>query len=274
MSRAELELEAGTLEPGESVRMVCPFCGGGDRAERCLSLTHREDGTLLYHCYRARCGAGGTLGANASLRRGLARVGEQLARASGRAKPNIESRLRRLDTSPVTEAWGLCATTLDMLGVRWDEETGRLAYPVYTPQLMLRGRVLRVPPGDERQPKALTHMYEDAPTLAWNTVDNDGDLVVVVEDIPSALMLDDCNYRAVALNGTHLTDEAVAELDQNATRVIWALDRDAFNKAMALDKKYRLLFKSTAVLMLDRDFKNQTWEEVDKCLYEICLGLS
>jgi DNA primase len=97
---------------------------------------------------------------------------------------------------------------------------------------------------------------------------------VVVEDIPSALKLGALGYRAVALNGTHLTDEAVSELDKNATSVIWALDKDALRKAMALDKKYRLLFNSTTVLVLHKDFKDQTCKEVDECLSEIYSALS
>lgn len=270
MSRAELELEAQTLEPGESVRMVCPFCGGGDDRERCLSLTHRDDGTLLYHCYRARCGAGGVLGLNTGARAALGRVGEQLARRASRVKPNIEGQMRELDSD--MGAWGLSPSELMGLGVMWNAGTGRLALPVYGPRYLLRGRVLRVLPGDTRTPKALTWMYEEGPSLAWNRVD--GACTIVVEDIPSALKLGGLEYRAVALNGTHMTDEAVAELDRNSTSVIWALDRDALAKAMALDKKYRLLFKNTTVLVLDRDFKDQTFEEVDKCLYEIYSALS
>lgn len=256
MSRAELELDAQALEPGQSVRMACPFCGGGPDRAKTLSLTHAEDGTLLYHCYRAGCGAGGRLGKG-----GLVRTRQPTPRPS-RIKPSIEDRLR--EVQGVGVVWGMGAFTLNEMGVRWDDETQRFALPMFGPTGLLRGRVLRVPPGDSRWPKVLTLPYMDVPVLAWNRAR--GEQVIVVEDIPSSLVLEIHGYRAVALNGTHMTEEAIEELDQHATDVVWALDRDAVAKAMRLNASTRMYFGQTAVLVLERDVKDMDYEEVRQCL--------
>lgn len=257
--RAGLELEAQALEPGQSVRMVCPFCDGGPDRHKTMSLTHAEDGTLLYHCYRAGCGAGGRLGKG-----GLVRTRQPTPRPS-RIKPSIENRLREVRGNG--DAWGMSAATLNQMGVRWDEETQRFALPMFGPTALLRGRVLRVPPGDTRLPKVLTLPYLDAPVLAWNR--ERGDQVIVVEDIPSSLVLEIHGYRAVALNGTHMTEEAIEELDRIATDVVWALDRDAVAKAMRLNASTRMYFGQTAVLVLEKDVKDMDYEEVRRCLSEI-----
>jgi DNA primase len=159
------------------------------------------------------------------------------------------------------------------MGVKWDPQEERYALPIWRPDGVIRGRVLRLPPGDARvayMPKALTWMYEDGPTLAWNMFP--GDEVVVVEDIPSAMMLHWHAQPAVALNGTHLTDEALAELIQQATSVAWALDRDALGKAVNLCTKTRLYFRSSEVVVLERDIKDMPTGEVERCLSGISWG--
>jgi hypothetical protein len=260
LSRAELELEAQSLEPGQSVRMVCPFCGGGNSREKSLSLTHREDGTLLFNCYRAHCSAAGVLG----MPTGLVRT--RLVPKPSRTKPNIEDRLVVLPDG-VTQ-WGMDSLLLTQYGVLWDPVTFRYALPVWSPRYNLRGRVLRAVPGYNDQPKALSWMYESGASLAWFG-NRALTTVVVVEDIPSAMRLASHGERAVALNGTHMTDESIEELDENATDVVWALDPDATSKAMRWSMATRMYFRRSVVLMIDKDFKDMTEEEVDRWLSEI-----
>lgn len=254
MSRLDLALEGQTLQPGESVRMRCPFCHGGPREDkRSLSLTHTEDGALLYHCYRNACGAAGVLGRGSNL------VHTRPAPKPSRTKPHIEDRLECVGEL-MAPAWHAGAEEWDAAGVRWDPATERLALPMYAPDFRLRGRVLRCLPWDDRTPKALTHLYIDEPTLSWNR--EPGEYVVVVEDIPSALRLGMFGVRAVALNGTHLTDAAVEELDSATTDVVWALDPDALKKGMEWRQRTRIYFRHSVVLVIDKDFKDMTDEEV------------
>lgn len=260
MSRAELELEAQSLEPGESIRMVCPFCGGGNSREKSLSLTHREDGALLFHCYRANCSAAGALGGGTSL------VRTRPEPKPRRTKDSIEWRLEYIADGP--PLWNMNRDLLHVEGVDWDPYEKRYALPIWSPSHVLRGRVLRVPPDDTRKPKVLTIPYLDEPLLSWfgNLCK---DAVYVVEDIPSAIRIALRGERAVALNGTHLTTEAEEELDRNATDVIWALDPDALSKAIKWCTRTRVYFRNSGILVIPRDFKDMTEEEVTRCLSEI-----
>lgn len=248
-----MEFQATELEPGQSVRLVCPFCGGGGTNEKCLSLTHTDDGALLFHCYRANCGASGRLGGS----RRLVHTRPKPAKPS-RVKENIEHRMECLYFHG--RAWGMTAAQLHALGAMYDPETDRLALPIWSPQKILRGRVLRVWPDSKVLPKTLTWLYEDVPVTSWFGENWSG--VVVVEDIPSAMRIARMGYRAVALNGTHMTDDAVEELDRNADSVLWALDPDATSKASAWCMRTRMYFNNSAVMMIDKDFKDMTDAEV------------
>lgn len=262
--RAELELEGAELEPGQTIRLVCPFCKGGRSREKSLSLTSAPDGALLFNCYRAKCSSAGALG---GVTRALRR--EPQARRS-KAKPDITGRLTRLplDMGPLWEAVG--RDELRLIGrAKWDPETNRIALPSYGPSASLRGFVLRAPPGSALVPKVLSWPITDECPLSWNSVYRGDDRVVVVEDIPSAIALATRSVRAVALQGTHLTDEAIDELIEEATDIVFALDRDAFQKSVSLAKKLRLHFRTCVPLLLEKDFKDMNEEEMERCLSEI-----
>lgn len=259
MSRAELELEGASLEPGQSIRLVCPFCGGGAHKERSLSLTLRTDGALLYNCYRNACTARGALGGN--------RLPKEAPVAAYRTKPDPTDRLAELENFSMY--WDMIGHELRRLGWKWDPETERLALPVFGPRHVRRGYVLRAPPGSTKVPKVLTVPTAPEPQLAWNLV-NDPGRVIVVEDIPSATKLNFGSYRAVALNGTHMTDEAREELMANTEAVVFALDADAFAKGVKYASQFGLYMKSATALKLEKDFKDMDAGEIDKCL----LGIS
>ena len=84
---------------------------------------------------------------------------------------------------------------------------------------------------------------------------------MVVEDIPSAVRAAAyCN--SVALCGTGCGTEAVAEIAQTSQRVIWALDADATGVAVELQRRHSLMFAESKVLVLERDLKDMTEEEL------------
>jgi DNA primase len=172
------------------------------------------------------------------------------------------------DDPGVPTGWECDDEQLSLFGVKYDPETQRLALPVYSPVGAIRGWVLRQV-GGGRGPKVLAVPTLNEPQLGWNPYQSTSADVIVVEDIPSVIRLGEFNVRAVALNGTHLTDEACEELAAEAERVVFALDRDAFRKSVALEQKLRIHFDKTATLLLPKDFKNQTNEEVETCLSEI-----
>lgn len=258
--RAELEIEFSDLEPGERRRVLCPQCEGGSSRERSFSVSRSDDGALLFMCFRAACGFRGVIGASPTATVRLA------------AKPSRLIRIKRDPSErfvPFEQAGFRDPGGWNEFGVEFDPDTCRYAIPVYSPIDGIRGYVLRhVVPSRDGSPKVLAVPTVPEPQLGWNK--QRGTDVVVVEDIPSAILLGRIGVRAVALNGTHMTDEARDELIAEAENVVFALDRDAYAKALKMEADMRIHFRQTACLLLERDFKNQTPDEARKCLSDLC----
>jgi hypothetical protein len=260
--RAIIAAEGSTLEPGGSVRTVCPFCQGGRSSEKTLVITLSDDGALLFVCHRANCGARGSLGGGCIVR-----------------KP--EKRLptpRPLDTDELYPIYGreieLIEGDWHMKPPRWwKHHVGMhmIAMPVFDPQFRTRGHILRQYPGYKGpKPKSLTFKEKvDEPWLHWASV---GRHIFVVEDIPSAERLALLGYGAVAILGSYIGDDAMLEIVSVANRrkddtLYISLDRDATKKAMEYADKIRLLHHRVCVLTpYPKDFKNLSPEELNECL--------
>lgn len=87
----------------------------------------------------------------------------------------------------------------------------------------------------------------------------------MVEDIPSAVRAS--RYvSSVALLGTSCTIEYAAEIKSFCTSVVWALDEDATEIAIKHHRKHGILFDSSEVLCLPKDFKDMDEEELETIL--------
>lgn len=104
--------------------------------------------------------------------------------------------------------------------------------------------------------------------MAWYR-NRDSSVLVIVEDQLSAIRLLDYKVDSVALLGTNLNEERVAEIaEQKYNKVYLALDKDAFSLAV----NYILGFRSKLplhLLRLEKDIKNQAKEELDELMKEI-----
>lgn len=259
--RAQLALDAAALEPGTSVRMVCPFCGGGSSNEACMVLTHADDGALLFVCHRAHCGASGRLGGGPVLRRPDARPSRTNSVPEGTVlvdlPPAVQAEIRRqwhFDIPPLS--WG------------WVEQWQRVMMPVRSPKWKHRGWCARALDRGRRGAKTLQYREtEEGPFIHW-TGDSSA-VIVVVEDIPSAERLAQNGYRACAILGTYIDDEAQVEIVREAQReqaaVYVALDRDAAHKTFAYTATLGMLVPAYA-LLLPKDFKNMTDTEISDCM--------
>jgi hypothetical protein len=263
--KAELEIEYADLAPGESRRDLCPQCGGGESREKTFVVTKSEtNDALLFFCFRSKCRARGAVGGSPT------RLASFVPTRPKRfkTKPDPSGRFIPIVLGTESSIWELSLEVLSEFGAEWDNYDNRLALPVYGPIGAIRGWVLRDITGT-REKKVLAYPTKEEPQLGWNRQYFTPEDVVVVEDIPSAIRLGQFGVRAVALNGTHLTEEATDELVGEAQCVVFALDRDAFDKAKRLEKQLRIHFDKTACLLLPKDFKNQNNEEVVNCLSEI-----
>ena len=255
-ARAQLALDAAALEPGTSVRMVCPFCGGGRSREACMVLTHGDDGALLFVCHRAHCGASGRLGGGPVLRR-----------------PDRRETVIRPYDGPLFSLPDEVALTVKArwhfaeIPSHWAWNGSRLIMPVRGPLFEHRGRIARAL--DDRKPKVLTYREAvDCAFVHW-AGDRERQRIVVVEDIPSAERLGALNYRGVALLGTHMDDLAQREITGEALRsgahVLVALDRDAARKSIAYAEALRWHVPATAVL-IQHDVKDMTDGGIHACM--------
>ena len=89
---------------------------------------------------------------------------------------------------------------------------------------------------------------------------NDGDTCVVVEDIPSAIIVGAAGYASIALLGTHLTTLDIRDL-MSYDNIIVALDPDAHSKGIAMAARLDAYSNAKAILIPD-DLKHFNTEEV------------
>lgn len=241
---------------------LCPACKGGGSGERTLSVS-RKDGILLWNCHRASCNLKGAAGGGSKTRartpsevhcRGV--VGRTIARESS----VVEETTRQW----LMARYALTAHQFSRAEISWDEDTNRLCLPVFGWQGERRGVVLRALDG--RKPKTLTHTEQGA--MAWYT-NTHTSAVIIVEDQLSAIRASDY-LNSVALLGTHLNEERVAEIKASGCKPVYlALDADAY----ALAVKYTIEYRSELrpqLLRLAKDIKDHTDEELTALLGQYC----
>jgi len=257
-----------SLDPGETTRVRCPYCGGGSDEERCMSVTLAEDnGLVLFRCFRGKCDKKGVCGNGVTV--------------PGRA-PIPKATFRPWDTSTFVDIdnasgparaklqeWRLFGNGLaHSLGILWDTYTGRLALPVYTREALLRGFVLRAV--DKTKPKALTARVSNVePFIGWMIERHVKPALWVVEDLPSAMRLAVEGENAVAILGNTPSDEALAEIHRaRPEHVIWAFDHDAFAQGMTAARRYGMRGTSI-VLRLPKDVKDMGYTELTDYIKEV-----
>lgn len=154
----------------------------------------------------------------------------------------------------------------------------RFVLPVFDPMGKTRGHILRTPWAgtgrmgyDTEEPKSLTYKAVEGPMLSWYPASVRYDIapwVVLVEDQISAMKLAAWKgFTTVALMGTGVNEEKLAEIQRHGHDVILALDKDATGQAFAHARKYASAFRSFRVLLLQKDIKNMTAPELDDLMW-------
>lgn len=259
-ARAQLALEGAILEPGESVRMVCPFCGGGTSKEKTLVLTHRDDGALLFVCHRSACTGRGHLGGGLGVG---PLVGAYAVRQPQRAAP-VATEVVDLPDSIRADLQGRLRFVTFPSHWKYAPALNRVMQPVLSPKWERRGWIARSYAG--AVPKTLSYKEVlDQPYLHW-AFGRNGTHVMVVEDIPSAERIAEAGQIGCALMGTHCAndclDEIVDVVRTGPRILVIALDRDAMKSAFKIYNSLCLRVKDVATRVLEKDIKDMTQEEL------------
>lgn len=264
---AIIEMEFGQdAVPGDSIRMLCPFCGGGQGQERSMSAGLSEDGAaILYHCWRNKCGVSGAIPRGGA---GLNSVKyeprkKEIIRADLEIVPEIPAEVRQ----QAYNAWHILQTHTELGQWGWCASMNRVAMPIRNQAHSRRGWVLRSLM--DVKPKTLTALDVVGPRLSWfyRAVQAP---TIVVEDMVSAVRgaVVKPLWNFVAINGTHLTPSEEQEL-ASMEHVVFALDRDAVETSAQHCLQFKLLVPRAGFLILPKDLKNLTDKEIEECLASV-----
>lgn len=254
----ELKLLTRGMVAGQSQGgLLCPFCQGGRTGERTLSVHLREDGVVLFICFRATCGKHGRIHNN-----GNVVASDNPPNAPKGFEPRwFKDETRALNKQEIETIWSLYGLTYEdikrhRLSVGVSDE--RLCIPIIGVGGSIRGYELRVFGKDlGGQPKTLHFKHKDEPWIGWfvpRLGAEAGSPIVLVEDVISAMKVAH-QYASVSLMGSHLGMQDLYEVAKVTDNIILALDKDATEKALALQKKYRFICPTMRVMILSKDLK-------------------
>jgi hypothetical protein len=260
---------AGRIGVGQHGAELCPECEGGAKHERSMSVLVEAGGQIKYHCHRASCGLSGTVYSRPDR---IPAVGEGTTAKAG-PKP-LTADLHMLSDREV--AWFKERFHLTDSAITSIRRTAhRYALPIYAPDSSIRGWLTRRPwegsPADTDEArrdssyefKTLTYMETLDPVQSWYGQGAVGP-VHIVEDPISAMRLAEVEQprRVVSILGTRVNAGKIAELQKHAFSVVIALDADATGQAFAMARKWGQAFDSTRVVVLSKDIKDCTDEEI------------
>lgn len=276
----ELALSLGV---GQWAARTCPSCHGGVSKERSLSIDIQQNGIIKFFCHRAACEFSGnayTSPGAASL--GVKPQGEGVGKGRGE-RPLLEPvhPLSEREYAYFLSRYGIPQSAAESRIYRTDT---RYALPILRPDGRRRGFITRRPYADspadtaanrndsQYAVKSLTYLEADEPCQSWYGA-SVPECVLIVEDPLSALRItsywehlegESYPVSAVAILGTGVNADKLGEIQKVAKQatVYIALDKDATAQAFAMARKYGQAFAKCRVIVLERDIKDSTDDEL------------
>jgi hypothetical protein len=256
-------MEGALLGIGDSRRILCPFCRGGQSNERSMNITRTADG-VVYNCHRVSCpGKPGFVGSGAS--GPIIPVERTPDHYDGELHP-----LTRVDIGAFRLRFDVDARDNIMFN-----EHDEYVLPIFGPDGYIRGYNVRQPwdgmprKGRPNRPKAKVYMHSVKPVQSTYIGDHTSHHVLLVEDQLSAIKASQhaSVTHAVALLGSHLDIPRVQEIAMlRPAEVLLALDSDATETAFKLARLYGLAFPKLRVVILDQDIKDTPANKINEVL--------
>lgn len=265
--RATVQLEAVDLETGQSIRIVCPVCGGGNNNEKSLSITRKTTG-LLYHCFRGTCGLKpGFIG------------GMEIRPDTGHNNPTVQDRKRRVQTFEgiltklpediYLEAFAPYQISYDEVlrqGIKYAPEEHKLYFPIYNQEGDQIGETLKNL-SKTKSPKYKLYSWGVYPLIHFPTTMDSrlGRVLCLVEDHISAIKVSSLTPCA-ALLGTYVSNEGLEEL-YGWDHITIMLDGDAVSKACKLKERLDNIVETNIIILpVGTDPKDLSYDELRKML--------
>ena len=233
---------------------TCPSCGRDK-----LSITIREDGTKLWHCFSASCGHSGGRSPDGVIPPPCIRSVRKLGNPY--REPLLPLQASQIEM--LSNEVGFIPVHIAIARPCWANMVRRVAFPLLNYLGQRQGWCLRS--YEQAEPKALTFVDAESTKLSYYTSDVNLRTAILVEDIPSAVRA--APYiNSVALLGTSIASDERHELSEHFDHIIIALDADATANAIRLQGQLACLFKQVDVLMLPCDIKDMKESEICQLL--------
>ena len=248
-------LEAMGLAIGETLRTVCPRCGGGNSNERTCTITRNDGRTISWFCHRASCDLRGSTGSSVEELPGVVYTTKYHEFKGSKVyyDAHLEDLMTRfgIDKSVASRLYGGTAT-----------RDGRYMLECYDYEGRTWGYVGRSYTG--LKPKTIMYQHRESSKLGWFRADRERTVVLVEDLVSAAKVSQHCN--AAALLGTHLTKEMLDDLVIHCDEVYIWLDPDATNKASKLGRELSLVFPVCKVLVSEQDPKDLPHNRIGEIL--------
>lgn len=247
--------------------LSCPFCDGGQDKEGTFSLCV-DQGRAYYKCHRASCGESGVTSSTSRSLQLTPKMSLIIAGYKGEliALPDVVMK-------QLKDKWDIDEWHIKKGGWLWATHERRVFMPVFDINNYKIGQVLRSLKAGVK-PKTLTTLYNvrgvPTPLSLYKGPDNTR-VIVIVEDIPSAVRVSKF-VNAAALLGTNITEEKINAIkEMGATTAVIALDRDAVSTAAVAMPKFSSRFKITRLIShnMTKDLKDCTDDEIQDLISDI-----
>ena len=238
------------LSNNQTIRQDCPRCNGKHTFS--ISLIN---GVYLYHCFRASCPLRGYKAAKITL--------EQIQNPIDIPK-KVEYIIPDYFCNPLQNKkslfflkyWNLLSSYAEGLELYYDPKLVRVVFPLRDHQKNLKGATGR---NIDREIVPKWYIYERIDICPYIS-DKGTEACVLVEDCISAVL---SPISSIALLGTNIPAGMFEPYLERYKKLYIALDKDAVTKAAKLHHKLSFYHSDVELLLLDKDIKNLTKEEIN-----------
>lgn len=242
------------VNPFESKRFNCPVCNGSNS----FSVTNKG-AVIDFNCFKAGC----TLRGKQNLKMSTDEIRKRLDKILAAPKPfeipkhwtrgSNERCIKFLAKYNCLEPY-----RRGLFSIAYDPKEDRLVFLSTNAQGVVIGATGR----SLKYQKVKTRNYDGSASVPF--IIGNSKRLMIVEDCLSAVAVTNIkNMSGMALLGTNVKDEYIEHL-QRFEVIYIALDKDARNKALDINQNLVYYHNNTHVVLLDKDIKNMTLEEINE----------